>query len=113
MHVLLTGGMNLAVNPSLSLLPSVQIRTIGNDAFSWQTALRLMIKQRFWVGSGYRFQSDVILMTGMYINDLLSFSYAYDIGVGAPGRYSAGSHELTLGLRLFNENRVICPQFLW
>ena len=113
MHVLLTGGMNLPLHPSLSLLPSVQIRTIGNDAFSWQTALRLMIKQRFWVGSGYRFQSDVILMTGMYINDLLSFSYAYDIGVGAPAQYSAGSHELTLGLKIFNKNKVICPQFLW
>lgn len=113
MHVLLTGGMNLPFHSSLSLLPSLQIRTIGNDAFTWQAALRLMVKNRFWVGSGYRFESDVILMTGMYISDLLSFAYAYDAGVGAPSQYSTGSHELTLGLRLFNKNKVICPQFLW
>jgi hypothetical protein len=100
------------MNQDLSLLPSFQVRTLGVNTLSWQAALRLLIKDRFWVGGGYRFESDFILMTGMYINDLLSFSYAYDLGVAAPARYAAGSHEFTLGIRLFNDHKIICPEVL-
>jgi len=114
MQIMLTTGMKIDFTTSpLSLLPSLQVRTIGNDAVSWQSALRLLIKDQFWIGSGYRFESDFILMTGMYINNLLSFSYAYDLGVATPARYSEGSHEFTLGVRLFNEDGIICPQKLW
>ena len=47
---------------------------------------------------------------GLTLNHIYELGYAYDTGVSSLG---GSSHEVVLGVRLYNKRRILSPSNLW
>jgi type IX secretion system PorP/SprF family membrane protein len=62
-------------------------------------------RDRFWFGASLR-SSDAFVMeslvgiVGLYITDFLGLGYSYDLNLGPIGKYTSGSHEISLRFRI-------------
>jgi type IX secretion system PorP/SprF family membrane protein len=62
-------------------------------------------RDRFWFGASIRtsdkfeFES-VVGFLGLYITDFLGLGYSYDLNLGPIGKYTSGSHEISLRFRI-------------
>lgn len=93
----LTNGYNIALsNPLYTVQPSLLLKT---DLTAWQIDLsgKVIYKDRFWGGLGWRWQDAVIVMAGIRLQQGLSIGYSYDVSTSAVGRFSNGSHEVFVG----------------
>jgi len=93
----LTNGYNIALtNPLYTVQPSFLLKT---DLTAWQIDLsgKVIYKDTFWGGLGWRWQDAVIAMVGIKLPQGLSIGYSYDISTSAVATFSSGSHEIFLG----------------
>ncbi len=57
---------------------------------------------KFWIGGGYRLETDAFVMAGIRVSDQLMFSYCYNFiasGDAAHRAYLGATHEVALGFR--------------
>ena len=113
LHGYLTAAYRYEVSPAWSLQPSGLLRVRAGALLSVDLGLRALWAERVWVGGAYRSSKEWIALAGVHISPLLSLGYAYDGAGGYVGAYSSGSHELVLNVRIFNQGKVLCPQYLW
>jgi type IX secretion system PorP/SprF family membrane protein len=62
-------------------------------------------RDRFWFGASLRSNDDFKLeslvgIIGLYITDFLGLGYSYDLNLGPIGKYTSGSHEISLRFRI-------------
>jgi hypothetical protein len=91
---MLHGGYDfLTSNPNYGLRTNL---LIASDFASWtfHASLIMDIKEKFWVGLGYRLQSDVSFMFGMRIFEGFKMGYTFDLPNNKFIGKSAGSHEI-------------------
>lgn len=112
-HAYVTAGYRLALSRQLALQPSALLRLSQQNPLAYDVSLRAILQQRVWLGVAYRSSQEVSVLAGFHMNELLSVGYAYDTSTGRFSRYSSGSHEVVLNLRLANRRRDLCPQQLW
>lgn len=91
--------------------------------------LMLILKDRFWIGGGYRtaasfwkkefskdlsldIQNSISAIAQIYVNDSFRIGYSYDYIVSKLSSVQNGTHELTLGFTLSGKNeRTLSPRF--
>jgi type IX secretion system PorP/SprF family membrane protein len=62
-------------------------------------------RDRFWFGASLR-SNDAFIMEslvgiiGLYITDFMGLGYSYDLNLGPIGKYTSGSHEISLRFRI-------------
>ena len=113
LHAYVTAGYRLELSPWLALQPTALLRLSQRSPMAYDVSLRAIWNQRLWWGAAYRSSQEVSVLAGFHINELVSVAYAYDTPTGRFSRYSSGSHEVVLNLRLANRGKVLCPQQLW
>jgi type IX secretion system PorP/SprF family membrane protein len=109
-HIVMA-GVRVELSQHVSLLPSLLVSQNEEISNSWDANLKVLIKERAWAGLSYRSNETLVIMGGVYINNLVSLSYSYDYVMGAINNYTNGSHELILGLMLFKKDTK--APFLW
>ena len=83
--------------------PSILIK--ANDHISSgiiaqaDVVLRMIYQNALWFGLGYRTSSDFIALVGFRYNRLY-FTYSFDYGNNEVMRYTYGSHELSVSMKL-------------
>ena len=112
-HYFVTASYRLEPTESLDIIPSVMVKLADPSPASIDANLRVLYDERFWVGGGYRHNDAIVAMVGVYISPLLDLSYSYDFTTSDLDRVSAGTHEVVVGFKLLNNNRIICPQWVW
>ena len=112
-HYFLTGSYRLSASDQIDFIPSFMLKLADPSPAAIDINLRALYAERFWVGASYRHKDALVGMVGVYISHLLDFSYSYDATTSNLNRVSAGTHEVVLGLKLFNNRRIICPQWVW
>ncbi|OKL40908.1 PorP/SprF family type IX secretion system membrane protein [Pontibacter flavimaris] len=112
-HYFITGSYRLEPTESIDVIPSVMVKLADPSPASIDASLRVMYAERFWLGGAYRHNDALTAMVGVYISPLLDLSYSYDFTTSDLNRVSAGTHEVVLGFKLLNDNRIICPQWVW
>lgn len=112
-HYFITGSYRLEPTESIDIIPSVMVKLADPSPVSIDASLRVMYAERFWLGGAYRHDDALTAMVGVYINPLLDLSYSYDFTTSDLNKVSAGTHEIVLGFKLLNDNRIICPQWVW
>jgi len=95
----ISGGLNFAISPLVSLVPFATARLIGGAPASVDGGLRVNYKDFLWIGGSYRNEDAISGMLGVRLSDALNFSYSYDYTTSSLKAASNGSHELILGLR--------------
>lgn len=108
-HMYFTGGYTFELSPVFDLQPSAFIQT---DFVSSQYNVNasVIFKKKYWGGISYRYEESVIFMGGLELKDGLMVGYSYDWNVAGIGKYTGGSHEVTLsysfGLRVGKREKI-------
>lgn len=111
-HYNLTAGYKVNVGQDVTLIPSVLVKINVPSPTTIDFNVRALYGERVWIGASYRSQDAFAFMTGVNISHLMDVSYAYDYNTSALTVGNSGSHELILGLKLFNKGKIICPRWM-
>ncbi|MFW5819883.1 MAG: type IX secretion system membrane protein PorP/SprF [Bacteroidota bacterium] len=96
-HYYLTAGYNLQLaNPLFEVMPTFLLKSDGKaNQIYLNTNVRY--NKRFWGGVSYRGGSAIVGILGVELFNGVQVGYSYDFSTTKIGKYSSGSHELTLG----------------
>jgi type IX secretion system PorP/SprF family membrane protein len=98
-HIYATGGYKLFITDEFAAEPSFMIKMVSPAPVQIDGGLRIIYKNKIWVGGTYRTKDAMSAMVGYTYKDNLTFGYSYDITTSNLKNYSNGSHELMIGLR--------------
>lgn len=103
-HQILAGG-RLTLSQDVELIPNAFLRLDKTMDPLFDAGVRLRYQQKYWAGVSYRNSDTIIGMLGLVVNDLWKLSYSYEYGLGDFNNYNNGTHEIVLGVQLFNYNK--------
>jgi type IX secretion system PorP/SprF family membrane protein len=106
----LSGGYELGLSPNVKLLPSVLIKYHPENSVQIDYNARISLKDRIWIGVGYRSQDMLVGMVQCQLNYQLRMGYSYDFVFGDIGKYMNGSHEIVLNYIFRYSRKVIGPR---
>ncbi|MCC9138454.1 type IX secretion system membrane protein PorP/SprF [Pontibacter silvestris] len=112
-HLYTTAGLRLQLTRDLSFTPSVMVKATQSASPSIDVNTKVTYNQQLWGGVSYRHKDAVAVMAGININYLLDVGYTYDVTTSGLNKATRGSHEVVVGIKLGNKDKVICPQWLW
>lgn len=92
------------LNPNYSLKPSILYKGINNNS-QFDINADLNYKNFIHGGIGYRTQVGLIGRIGVNIQDLFFIGYAYEAPMQNIAKYSTGSHEVILGLKICRKKK--------
>ncbi len=101
----LQSGTMLLVNPDFDLSPGFQIIYAEGYDLQWAANLRLRYKNLLSLGSAYGSNSRVSILLGLTAKNL-SINYSYDIYTSEVSNFNVNTHELVMGLMLFNKFKL-------
>lgn len=99
-HVIL-GGVMINLGSQVEVIPNVFVRYSDTLPVVIDSGIRLRYAQNPYIGIAYRNTNSIVAMMGLTLKDKLDIGYSYDV-LGGNADISAQSHEIVLGLRLFN-----------
>jgi type IX secretion system PorP/SprF family membrane protein len=104
-HYRVQTGMVIVLNPELDLSPGLQATYAEGYELFWAANLRVRYKGLLSVGTAYGSDSRVSLLFGLSTTNL-AINYAYDIYTSEVNNFHVNTHELVLGLTLFNKFKL-------
>jgi type IX secretion system PorP/SprF family membrane protein len=111
-HYQATAGYKVRLGQDVALIPSVMVKLADPSPVSLDINLQAVFVDRVWVGASYRNEDALVAMAGVNISHIMDASYAYDYNSSGLNTTNKGTHEIVLGLKLFNKARVICPRWM-
>ena len=105
-----SGGYELGISPQVKLLPSMLIKYHPNNAIQIDYNAQISLKDRIWMGIGYRNKDMLVGMLQCQLNYQLRMAYSYDFDFGSIGKYINGSHEIVLNYVFRYARKVIGPR---
>jgi len=100
LHFMVTGGYKFPISENLTLMPSVLAKIMSPAPISIDGTLQLEYKEWLWTGISYRHTDAVVLMVGGNFSERFKFGYSFDLSLSQFNKYTAGGHEIILGLML-------------
>lgn len=106
-HHNVIAGYHFKLSRDITLTPSVLIRYVDQSPLAVDFNTRLDYQDRFWAGLSYRNTQSIIGMFGLHLSNTLRFGYAFDFTLSSVQLQNAGSHEVMLGINLFNKEKAV------
>ncbi|MDP4664244.1 MAG: type IX secretion system membrane protein PorP/SprF [Salibacteraceae bacterium] len=106
-HHNIIAGYHYKINRNLKLSPSVMLRYINQNPFSFDINLMADYKEWIWGGLSYRNSNSIIGMIGMNLSSTFKLGYSFDFTLSSLQYRNVGSHELVLGINLFNKEKAV------
>lgn len=108
-HMYFTGGYTLPLSWRWDLQPSVFVST-DFASTQYNVNANVVFDKLYWGGISYRYEEAVIFMGGLELKNGIMVGYSYDWNVSDTGKYTGGSHEVTLsysfGLKLGKRQKI-------
>lgn len=95
---------NFLLSKNLSLAPSVLYKGVGN-VNQFDANIDLNYNDFIYGGIGYRTQVGIIARVGVNIRKMFFIGYAYETPMQNLASYSAGSHEIAVGIKLCRKKK--------
>ncbi|WP_210465240.1 PorP/SprF family type IX secretion system membrane protein [Rufibacter roseolus] len=111
-HFIGTAGYKFNVGRDVVLIPSILAKFTSPSPSTLDFNLRALYADRVWAGVSFRNQDAFAIMTGVNISTIMDLSYSYDYNTSELNIANSGTHEVVLGLKLFNKGKVICPRWM-
>lgn len=109
-HLFFSAGYNFEINRQFTLAPSTLIKYTSPAPAQADISLRGIYNfdnrrgsapdDKLWAGVSYRTQDAVVAILGGQFLERYELNYSYDITLSPLKNHSAGSHEITIGLRI-------------
>ena len=106
-HHNVMAGYNHKLNRNMTLTPSVLVKYVAQTPITADVNVRLDYQDRFWAGVSYRNTNSLVGMLGLHLSNTIRFGYAFDFTLSSIQTNNIGSHEIMLGLNLFNKEKAI------
>lgn len=106
-HHNLIAGYHFRLSRDLTLTPSVLVRYVDQAPLAFDFNTRLDYQDRFWAGVSYRNTQSIVGMFGLHVSNTLRFGYAFDFTMTSIQLQNVGSHEVMIGLNLFNKEKAV------
>jgi type IX secretion system PorP/SprF family membrane protein len=106
----ITGGYEVGISQGFKLLPSILIKYHPDNNIQIDYNVQINLKDRIWMGIGYRNRNMLIGMFQCQINYQLRMAYSYDFDLGSIGKYRNGSHEIVLNYVFKYARNVMGPR---
>lgn len=99
-------GYGFRLNRNFVLTPNVMMKYVSQAPISADLNVRLDIQERYWAGLTYRNSNALAGMLGLYLNNTIRLGYSFDFSLNSIQTQNIGSHEIVLGLNLFNKEKA-------
>ena len=109
-HFDLGAGYLFDMGDKWGLEPSFMMRRTIASPLNIDINGKLIYDELIWVGASYRTSGSVLAMLGVQKGQF-RLGYSYDLGTSAIRRYSNGSHEIHLGMRIPSGKDPALPSF--
>jgi type IX secretion system PorP/SprF family membrane protein len=104
------GGYKFQLGPDYQLLPSILMKAIDPFPGYYEYSVKMRYRKSFWSGLALRDNRDnrdMVLMTGFFLNNAMNISYSYDFSLNGFNDQLKGSHEVVIGLSIFNTSQAL------
>jgi type IX secretion system PorP/SprF family membrane protein len=99
-----TGG-SFFINPEFELSPGAIVTYQDGYDMRWAVNARLRYKELIYIGSAFEVDSKVSLLLGVATSGL-TFNYSYDMYISELNNFNVNTHEIVMGLKLFNKFKL-------
>jgi type IX secretion system PorP/SprF family membrane protein len=99
-----TGG-SFFINPEFELSPGAIVTYQEGYDVRWAVNARLRYKELIYIGSAFEVDSKVSLLVGVGTPSL-TFNYSYDMYISGLNNFNVNTHEIVMGLKLFNKFKL-------
>jgi len=103
-------GCEAGISPQIKFLPSLLIKYHSNNTIQIDYTAQVNLKDRIWMGVGYRNNNMLIGMLQCQLNYQIRMGYSYDYEFGTIGKYVNGTHEIVLNYVFKFARKVIGPR---
>jgi len=105
-----SSGYEIGISPQIKFLPSLLIKYHSNNTIQIDYTAQVNLKDRIWMGVGYRNNNMLIGMLQCQLNYQIRMGYSYDYEFGTIGKYVNGTHEIVLNYVFKFARKVIGPR---
>ncbi len=98
-HHNIMAGYIYTTEKELKLTTSAYLKSVAESPLTYDINVRMDYK-KYIAGITYRSQDAIALMAGYQLSELIRLSYSYDLNTSHLNQYSAGGHEVVLGVKL-------------
>jgi type IX secretion system PorP/SprF family membrane protein len=105
-----TTGYEVGLSSQVKFLPSILIKYHPDNAIQIDYNAQISLKDRFWIGVGYRNKDILVSMLQCQLNYQIRMAYSYDYDFSSIGKYLNGSHEIVLNYIFKFERKVRGPR---
>lgn len=102
-------GAFFPVSSELSMSPAIQAIYAEGYDLRWSATMRMRYKDFLILGGGFEPDSHISLLFGAATKNL-SIGYSYDIYTSSLNNFNANTHEVVLGISVFNKYKLT-PRF--
>jgi type IX secretion system PorP/SprF family membrane protein len=110
LNYFISGGYEVGISQNVKLLPSLLIKYHPGNAIQIDYSAQINLKDRIWMGIGYRNRDMLVGMLQCQLNYQLRLAYSYDFELGSLGKYMNGSHEIVLSYVFRYARKVVGPR---
>jgi type IX secretion system PorP/SprF family membrane protein len=96
------GGYKYEISPDIALQPSTLLKLSEKQKSQLDINLKCIISRFYWAGLSYKTSKTASIFAGLQY-DRYIFCYSFDYTLGRIRKYSYGSHEIHLAVRLGND----------
>ncbi|MES2132496.1 MAG: type IX secretion system membrane protein PorP/SprF [Bacteroidota bacterium] len=108
-HFLLNGAYKFKLGDDFKLEPSFLLKYANPAPAKIDVGLRAIYQEQVWLGAGFRYNDAFTALVGFLYKNYLMIGYSYDFTTTKLKKYSAGTHELMLGLRFSKQQSKHWP----
>jgi type IX secretion system PorP/SprF family membrane protein len=105
-----SGGYEFVVSSQVKFQPSILIKYHPDNPVQIDYNARISLKDRIWIGIGYRSKDMLVGMVQCQLNYQLRMGYSYDFNFSDIGKYINGSHEIVLNYVFRYSRKVTGPR---
>ena len=97
-HFYLTGGYYRNINRDWAVEPGIVLKKVWPAPFQFEIYAKAIYQKTFWGGLAFRTQDAISAILGYTYDKKYYFAYSFDLPLSDIRKYSAGSHEIVLGV---------------
>lgn len=98
-HFYATAGYKFNINDDFVIEPSTCLKYVKPAPLQFDLGVRGIYKEKMWIGAAFRYLDAVSAMVGFTMQENITFAYSYDFTMTNIKKYSAGTHELMIGIK--------------
>lgn len=107
-------GVAIPIDDKIVFRPSALVKFVKNAPMQVDVNVSLIFDNIFWVGTSYRSEHAIVLMTEFRVTEKLRVGYSYDIYLNELQPHNKGSHEFRLGFDFdIYQDRMLTPRFFF